>query len=324
MKAAVIERQGGPENIVFRTWPDPEIGANDVLVRVKACGLNHLDIFVRRGMPGMTVPMPFISGGDIAGVVEAVGAEVNGIDIGARVLLDPSVPDGMMGEEIQGGLAELAACPASHVVPIPDGVSFEQAACLPVAYGTALRMLERARLAAGETVLVLGASGGVGNAVVQLAKQIGARVIACAGSPEKCQQLIELGADETIDYNAEDFSREAWRLTAKQGADVVVNYTGGDTWAPSLRAMRKHGRLVTCGATAGFAPPTDIRYIWVRELEILGSNGWTTDGIRSLLDDVAAGRIQPIISHTFALSETRAAEELMEARGIFGKILLIP
>ncbi len=324
MKAAVIEQQGGPENIVFRTWPDPQIGPTDVLVRVKACGLNHLDIFVRRGMPGMAVPMPFISGGDIAGTVEAVGTEVDGIAIGTRVLLDPSGPDGMMGEEIQGGLAELARCPASHVVPIPAGVSFEQAACLPVAYGTALKMLERGRLAAGETILVLGASGGVGNAVVQLAKQVGARVIACAGSPEKCQQLLELGADETIDYNAEDFSREAWRLTAKQGVDVVINYTGGDTWAPSLRAMRKHGRLVTCGATAGFAPPTDIRYIWVRELEILGSNGWTTDGIRSLLDDVAAGRIKPIISHTFPLSETRAAEELMEARGIFGKILLIP
>ncbi|MHA1567475.1 MAG: zinc-binding dehydrogenase [Alphaproteobacteria bacterium] len=325
MKAAVIEEQGGPENIVYRDWPDPLPGHEDVLIHVKACGLNHLDIFVRRGMPGMPVPMPFISGGDIAGIVEAVGDQVQGIKIGARVLLNPSTPDGMMGEQIQGGLAELACCPASHVIPIPSSVTFEQAACLPVAYGTARRMLlTRARLKAGQTVLVLGASGGVGNAAVQIAKQVGARVIACAGSEEKCQRLTQIGADHVINYNQQDFSREAWRLTDKKGVDVVVNFTGGDSWVPSLRAMRKQGRLVTCGATAGFDPKTDIRYIWIRELEILGSDGWTTDDIATLLDDVAAGHIEPIISHVFPLEQARAAEELMEARGIFGKILLVP
>ncbi len=325
MKAAVIEEQGGPENIVYRDWPDPTPGRQDVLIRVKACGLNHLDIFVRRGMPGMPVPMPFISGGDIAGIVEAVGDQVQGIKIGARVLLNPSTPDGMMGEQIQGGLAELARCPASHVIPIPAAVTFEQAACLPVAYGTARRMLlTRARLQAGETVLVLGASGGVGNAAVQIAKQIGARVIACAGSEEKCQRLTQIGADHIINYNEQDFSREAWHLTQKKGVDVVVNFTGGDTWVPSLRAMRKRGRLVTCGATAGFDPQTDIRYIWIRELEILGSDGWTSDDIAALLDDVAGGQLEPIISHVFPLAQARAAEELMEARGIFGKILLVP
>ncbi len=325
MKAAVIEQQGGPENIVYRNWPDPRPGSGDVLVRVKACGLNHLDIFVRRGMPGLPVPMPFISGGDIAGIVEFVGGEVSGLKVGARVLLNPSTPAGMMGEQIQGGLAELAVCPASHVVPIPSGVTFEQAACLPVAYGTARRMLlTRAKLKAGQTILILGASGGVGSAAVQIAKHIGARVIACAGTDEKCQRLSQIGADHVINYHEQDFSREAWRLTDKEGVDVAINFTGGDTWVPSLRAIRKQGCLVTCGATAGFDPQTDIRYIWTRELDILGSDGWTTQDIAALLDDVAGQRLEPIISHVFPLEHAREAEELMEARGIFGKILLVP
>jgi alcohol dehydrogenase len=325
MKALVIERQGGSENLAYRDWPDPDARAGDVLIRVKACGLNHLDIFVRRGMPGFPVPIPFISGGDIAGVVEAVGAGVSDFAPGDRVVFNPVTPEGMIGEQIQGGLAELARAPASHTVRIPDGVSFEQAACLPVAYGTARRMLhERARLHAGELVLVLGASGGVGNAAVQIARNLGAKVIACAGSQDKCRRLEALGAHHVIDYGREDFSREAWRLSGKAGVDLVVNFTGGETWAPSLRTLKKGGRLVTCGATAGFDPKTDIRYIWVRELTVLGSNGWTTDDIRALLDDVAKGRITPVISHVLPLAQGREAEDLMESRAIFGKVLVVP
>jgi alcohol dehydrogenase len=204
-------------------------------------------------------------------------------------------------------------------------VSFEQAACLPVAYGTARRMLhERARLQAGELVLVLGASGGVGNAAVQIARNLGAKVIACAGSQDKCRRLEALGAHHVIDYGREDFSREAWRLSGKAGVDLVVNFTGGETWAPSLRTLKKGGRLVTCGATAGFDPKTDIRYIWVRELTVLGSNGWITDDIRALLDDVAKGRITPVISHVLPLAQGREAEDLMESRAIFGKVLVVP
>ncbi len=325
MKALVIERQGGPEGLVYREWPDPEVRPMDVLVRVRVCGLNHLDIFVRRGMPGFPVPMPFISGGDIAGEVAAVGASVTRFAIGDRVVLNPVTPEGMLGEELPGGLAEFVRCPESHVIPIPDGVDMEQAACLPVAYGTARRMLlDRARLQDGETILVLGASGGVGNAAVQIARNLGATVIACAGSDEKCARLAEMGAHHTINYTIVDFSREAWRLSGKRGVDVVVNYTGGETWVPSLKTLRKQGRLVTCGATAGFDPPTDLRYIWVRELSILGSNGWTTADIEALLDDVAAQRITPVISHRFALSEGRAAEEMMERRAMFGKVLVLP
>ncbi len=325
MKAVVIEQQGGPENLVYRDWPDPKPGPGQVLVRIKACGLNHLDIFVRRGMPGHPVATPFISGGDIAGVVEALGPEVEGVAVGTRVVLNPATPEGMMGEEIQGGMAELAVAPASHLVALPEAVGFEQAACLPVAYGTARRMLlTRARLEAGETVLVLGASGGVGTGAVQIARNLGAKVIACAGSAEKCRRLEALGVHHVINYHEEDFSRVAWRLSGKAGVEVVVNFTGGETWVPALRSLRKGGRMVTCGATAGFDPKTDLRYIWVRELSVLGSNGWTTEDIRALVDEVAAGRIEPIIDRTYPLAEARAAEERMESRGLFGKVLLLP
>lgn len=325
MKAAVIERQGGLDGLVYRDWPDPVPGAGEILVRVRACGLNHLDIFVRRGMPGFPVPVPFVSGGDIAGEVAALGPGVTGLAVGARVLLNPSTPRGMIGEQLPGGMAELVVAPADHAIPIPDGVGFREAACLPVAYGTARKMLiARGRLQPGETVLVLGASGGVGNGCVQIARNLGARVIAAAGDADKLERLRALGADDLINYRETDFSAEAWRLSGRKGVDLVVNFTGGDTWVPSLKALRKGGRLVTCGATAGFDPQTDIRYIWVRELDILGSDGWTTEDIRALLDDVQAGRITPVISHVLPLARAREAEALIEERSIFGKVILEP
>lgn len=325
MKAAVIEAHGGLEQLVYRDWPDPEAGPDDLVVRVRVCGLNHLDIFVRRGMPGLPVPLPFISGGDIAGTVESVGAKVTGFSAGDRVVLNPSSEEGMLGETLPGGMAELVRTKASHAIRLPEAVSFEDAACLPVAYGTAWRMLhERLRLAEGETVLILGASGGVGNAAVQIAKNVGACVFAVTSSEAKGRDLEELGADVVIDTSKVDFSGEAWRLTEKKGVDVVVNYTGGDTWVPSLRCLRKRGRLVTCGATAGFDPKTDLRYIWVRELEILGSDGWTSADIEALLREVSSGRIRPIVHGVFPLSEAREAEKLLEDRAVFGKVLLTP
>ncbi|HXV59235.1 MAG TPA: zinc-binding dehydrogenase, partial [Vicinamibacteria bacterium] len=268
---------------------------------------------------------PFISGGDIAGTVEALGAHVRDLAYGDRVLVNPSSAEGMLGESLPGGMAELVRTPASHAIPLPDGVPFEEAACLPVAYGTARRMLhERAKLRRGETVLVLGASGGVGTAAIQIAKNIGARVVAVTSSASKGQKLLELGAEEVIDSSTTDFSAETWRLSRKQGVDVVVNYTGGETWVPSLRCLKKGGRLVTCGATAGFDPRTDLRYVWVRELTILGSDGWTTEDIRELVDGVDRGRIRPIIDRILPLSEARTAEKLLEDRAVLGKVLLRP
>ncbi len=325
MKAAVIEAQGGVENITYRDWEDPVPGPADVIVRVGACGLNHLDIFVRRGMPGFPVPMPFISGGDISGTIQSTGNEVSGWAPGDRVTLNPQTENGMIGEELIGGLAEFVRVPAANLVSLPDHVSFETAASIPINYGTAHRMLfTRGRLVAGETMLVLGASGGVGLACVQFGKMVGARVIAAAGSQEKCDRLIEIGADHVINYTGEDFSRAAWTLTGKQGCDVVVNFTGGDTWAPSFRATRRGGRVLTCGATAGHDPRTDLRFLWVRELDVLGSNSYSQDDVARSVGLVASGELAPVVSHVLPLKELARAETLMEERDFFGKIVLVP
>lgn len=325
MKAAVIEAQGGIENIAYREFPDPEPGSDDVLVRVRACGLNHLDIFVRRGMPGFPVPMPFISGGDIAGVIDGVGANVDGWAVGDRVTLNPQTDDGMIGEELLGGLAELVRVPAKNLVRMSDDMAFETAAAIPINYGTAHRMLfTRGRLAAGELMLVLGASGGVGQACVHYGKMIGATVIAAAGSADKCDRLTEMGADHVINYAEDNFSAEAWKMSGKQGCDVVVNFTGGDTWVPSLRCAKPGGRVLTCGATAGHGPETDLRFIWVRELDVLGSNSYTQDDVARSVGYVADGRFTPVVSHSFPLDRLGEAETLMEDRGFFGKIVVVP
>jgi alcohol dehydrogenase len=325
MKAAVIEKQGGLENLVYRDWPDPVPREGEVLLRVRACGLNHLDIFVRRGMPGFPVAVPFISGGDIAGEIAAVGPRVNGWSVGDRVALHPVTHEGMMGEEIPGGMAEYVRVPTENLIRLAPGLDFATAAAVPIAYGTAIRMLfEIGKIESSDLVLVLGASGGVGIACVQIAKMLGARVIAAAGSEDKCKKLRGTGADYTIDYSKQDFSREAWTLSGKSGVDVVVNYTGGDTWIPSLRALKRRGKLLTCGATAGFDTRNDMRFIWVRELQILGSNGYSKQDVATALDHAGAGRVKPVISHRLPLSEAREAERLMEDRKFFGKIVLLP
>lgn len=325
MKAAVIERQGGLENIVYRDWPDPTPGPDDVVVRVRACGLNHLDIFVRRGMPGFPVPMPFISGGDVAGEVAALGSAVADWRIGERVIVNPQTDGGMMGEEIPGGFAELVRVPAKNLLRLPAPIGFATGAAIPINYGTAQRMLTtHGRIQAGESILIVGASGGVGIACLQIAKLHGLRTIVVAGSAEKCMRLKALGADAMIDMSAGDFSRAAWALTGKQGVDVVVNNTGGDTWVPSLRTLKKGGRLITCGATAGYDPKEDLRFIWVRELKVLGSNSYTQDDIATALAAVAAGKLEPVVTERLPLARLADAEAMMEARAFFGKIVLEP
>ena len=324
MKAAVIERQGGIENIVFRDFPDPEIGPGDIKVRVRACGLNHFDLFVRRGMPGFPVPMPFISGGDIAGEVAGLGAEVRNWEIGERVLVDPLTDEGMIGEKLLGGMAQYVRVPQDYAIKLDPRLSFEQAAALPANYGSTFRMLvTNGEIRKDDLILVLGASGGVGTATVQVAKMHGARVIACAGSDEKCRRLEALGADYTINYSALDFSREAWNLSEKKGVDVVVNFTGGDTWVPSLRTLKHRGKLLTCGATGGFDPKTDIRYIWQRELRVIGSNGYTKEDVTKGMMGVADGRLKIPEIRTFPLEQLGEAEALMESRDFFGKIVII-
>ena len=326
MRAIVVKAHGGLDQIALVDWPEPKAAPGQAVVTVRACGLNYLDIFVRRGMPGLPVQMPRIPGGDISGVVADVGAGVRRDWIGRRVLVDPHIkPGGALGEHDHGGLCERIAIDAENLIALPDDVSFEDAAALPIAYGTAWRMMRtRGQVRAGETVLILGASGGVGTACVQIAKNAGATVLACASSAAKLDRLRALGADHLIDYTREDFSARAWELTGRRGCDVIVNYTGGDTWVPSLRALARHGRLLTCGATAGYDPPTDIRYIWRREVNIVGANGWTRPDLEELLEEVRHGRIRPIIDRVFPLEESREAMRIVEDREVFGKVLVRP
>ncbi len=326
MRAIVIHEHGGRDKLTLEPdWPTPRAGAGRVVVRVHACSLNHLDVFVRRGMPGKRTPLPFISGGDIAGTIAEVGPEVSGIGVGERVLVDPAIDHGAIGEDAPGGLAEFALMPAANLIPLPDGISFDQAASLPIAYGTAWRMLRtRGRVRPGEHILILGASGGVGTACVQIAKMAGCVVYAAASTDDKLARLRALGADHLINYRNGDFDREVWRLTNKRGADVVVDYTGAETWVRSLRSLGRGGRLLTCGATTGYDPKTDIRYIWARELTIVGSDGWTRSDLLALLDATRAGQIRPVIDRVLPLAQTAEGERLLEDREVFGKVVIHP
>ncbi|ALS29939.1 NADPH:quinone oxidoreductase [Paenibacillus sp. 32O-W] len=325
MRAALILKHGDIDNVVVRDHPKPVPGPGEVLIAVKACGLNHLDIFVRRGIPGRTLELPHISGGDIAGEVAEVGPGVDNVQPGDSVLIDPLVNGQALGEDLTGGLAEYAKVPAANCIPLPEGISYEEAAALPIAYGTAWRMLiTRGQLKAGETILILGASGGVGTAAVQIAKQVGATVIAAAGSDSKLEQLKQLGADYLINYNKDDFSKETWKITEKNGADVIVDYTGKETWPKSIRACKKGGRILTCGATTGFEAVTDLRYVWVREISILGSNAWERRDLETLLELVVQGKLKPVIDRVLPLEEIREAHRLIEGREIFGKVIIKP
>jgi alcohol dehydrogenase len=337
MKAAVVREHGGPDRLTYETdFPDPRAGEGDVVVAVKAASLNYHDVFTRRGMPGIKVPMPAIMGLDVAGEIAEVGPGVTGWKKGDRVLVDPinRVEGGLMGETVHGGLAELCRARAHQLVRIPDGVSFADAAALPVAYGTALRMMvTNGHVAKGEKVLILGASGGVGVCCLQLAKLAGCEVVACAGTDAKARRLTELGADRTINYIEKDFVKEVYAMYGKPtrrgggthlGVDVVVNYTGGDTWVPSLKVLKVGGRLLTCGATAGYAPQEDIRFIWTFELKVLGSNGWMRSDIETLLKMVQEGKLKVLVDKAFPLKEAREALRVIEDREVFGKIVVTP
>jgi len=326
MQAALIHEHGGPERIVVESIATPAPGPGEALVKVGACAINHLDIFVRRGMPGLPVPLPHIGGGDIAGWVEAIGPKVSGVRVGAAVLVDPVIEgEGMLGETRRGGLAEYVTVPAGNLLPLPDEGRMADYASLPVAYGTARRMLlTRAGLVAGETVVVVGASGGVGVGCVQLGKLAGARVIACTSSETKGEKLRELGADDVVVAKDGQFGKQVWELTGKVGADVVVDYSGKDTWPQSLRAVRKRGRLVCCGATSGYDAITDLRYLWVREIDVRGSDGWSRGDLIELCRLVQTRRLRPVIHRVFPLSRVRDAIEELEERRAFGKVIVVP
>ena len=335
MKAVFFERHGGINVLQYGDFPDPQVQSGWVTVKVKACSLNYLDVFSRRGMPGIRISLPSITGGDCVGEISELGADVTGWAVGQRVLVDPlyweskSGKFSMLGETCKGALAEYCTVHHSQLIPLPNDISDEEAACLPVAYGTSHRMLiTRGQVKAGETVLILGASGGVGTSALLIAKMLGAVVIAAAGSDEKCAKLTELGADETINYSRTDFHAYCKQTTGSLfsggGYDVVVNFTGGETWAPSLRCIKLGGRLLTCGATAGFDPQTDIRYIWTGELNVLGSNGWKREDLLALLNLVKTKQLTPVIDQVLPLAQGIRACKLLEERQFFGKIVVKP
>jgi len=336
MRAAVTQAHGDRSQLRYVTdYPDPIPGPDDVVIRVAACAVNYHDVFTRRGMPGITIPLPVIVGSDMAGEIAAVGGDVTAWRVGDRVLVDPVIRTGprygMIGEIVDGGRAEFVKVPAALLTRVPDNVALEDAAALPLAYGTARRMMiTRGRVAAGERVLILGASGGVGVACVQLAKLLGAEVIACSSSATKLERLRTLGADHVVDYTGEPLEQAVRALVGKPrtngsgGVDVAINFTGGDTWVPTQKCVRLGGRVLTCGATAGFDVHMDMRYLWTFEQELIGSDGWSMDDLVDLMSRIGAGQFRPVIDKMLPLAAVAEAERLLEDREVFGKVLLRP
>lgn len=342
MKATIFKQHGGPEVLEYLDVPDPEILANEVLVEVKACALNHLDIFVRRGMPGIEIPLPHILGNDVAGVVREVGELVTWVKTGDEVMVQPGVSCGhceaclsgrdnfcreydIVGYRRNGGYADLVAVPGANIIPKPSGLSWEEAAALPLVTITAWHMLvTRAAVQPGEDVLVHAAGSGVGSIAIQVAKLRGARVITTASSDEKLEKARELGADETINYTRDDWPKEVKRLTDRKGVDVVVEHTGAATWPGSISALKNNGRLVTCGATSGFDARTDLRQVFYRHLTLLGSFMGSKAELLEAMKFVAQGKIRAVVDRVLPLNEARQAHELLESRGQFGKVVLRP
>lgn len=340
MKAVFFRRHGGNEVLEYGDWPDPRPGPGEVVVAIRAAALNHLDIFVRNGVPD--VPLPQVPGADGSGVVEEIGEGVTGLTPGDRVLIQPGlfceacefcrsgeqtlcVKYGIVGEHAPGTFAEKALVPARNLFPIPDRLSFEQAAAFPLSYETAWRMIvTRGSVRPGETVLIHGVGGGVAWAALEIAVLCGARVIATTSEEEKAGAARAAGAELVIDYRKEKVGDAVRKHTARRGVDVVVDSVGEKTWMTSLKNVRRGGRIVTCGATTGPNPVEEIRLIFWKQFAILGSTMASDHEFRALLQAVAAGRLTPRIDRVFPLSEARAAYELLEAGRQFGKVVLVP
>ncbi|HEX9688217.1 MAG TPA: zinc-binding dehydrogenase [Thermoanaerobaculia bacterium] len=340
MKAVFFRRHGGNEVLEYGDWPDPLPGPGEVVLGIRAAALNHLDLFARDGIPG--VPLPQVPGADGAGVVEEIGEGVTGLARGERVLIQPGLFCGVcefclggeqslceqyriLGEHAPGTFAEKALVPARNLFPIPERLSFEQAAAFPLSYETAWRLIiTRGAVHPGDTVLIHGVGGGVGWAALEIALLCGARVIATTSGEEKRGAARAAGAELVIDYTKEDVGEAVRKHTAKRGVDVVIDSVGEKTWMTSLRAARRGGRIVTCGATTGPNPPEEIRLIFWKHLSILGSTMANDREFRALLQAVAAGRLAPRIDRVFPLAEAPAAYRLLEEGRQFGKIVLVP
>jgi NADPH:quinone reductase-like Zn-dependent oxidoreductase len=334
MKALLLRQHGGLDNLeLVGDYPMPQAIAGHVVIRVRASSFNFHDLFTVKGMPGIKVPLPVIIGLDMAGEIAEVGEGVTGWKPGDRVLVNPvNKKKGLMGEMLDGGMAEYCLVAADQLVAIPEGVDFAQAASLPVAYGTAHRMLiTHNTVKKGDKVLVLGASGGVGTGCVMLAKLLGAEVIACASSEHKLQRLKDMGADHVVDYTKVDWSKWAVEKYGKPqrrsydgGVDVVVNFTGGDTWVPSLRCIKRGGKLLVCGASAGHDPKEDLRYVWSFEINIQGSNSFYDDDLKGLMALIQVGKMKPVIDKVLPLDQAVEGLRLIEDREVIGKVIVAP
>lgn len=341
MKAIQYHTHGGNDVLTWSDIPEPTPGPGEVRLKIHAAGLNHLDIHVRRGLPGMKVPLPHIPGCDGAGVIDAIGTDVKGYAIGDRVLINPGkscgtcercsagemscCPSyGILGEHTNGSMAEKVVIPAMNAIPIPDSMSFEMAAAAPLVAVTAWSMVvTKANVRPGQKVLVMGAASGVSSMAIQMAKLLGATVFSTASSPEraaKAKQLLPV--DEMILYKEEPVDKTVKRLTNGKGVDVVIEHVGGDQWVRCLRALKNGGTLVTCGATAGFDPKEDLRHIFFRQLRVLGSTMGNNAELNEALRLVFKGTIKPIIDSTFSMKDARSAFERLESGQAFGKVIL--
>jgi len=342
MKAARHHQHGGPDVLVYEDIPEPKIRPDQILVRVRACALNHLDLFVRAGIPGIKIPMPHILGSDIAGEVVQAGELCERVQPGWRVALSPGLSCrqcdqcvsgndnlcrryALFGYAVDGGNAELVAAPEYSAIRIPDDFTFEEAAAAPLVFLTAWHMLmARARLQPGEDVLVLSASSGVGSAAIQIAKMFQCRVIATAGGDAKLAKARELGADHAIDHYRQNISAEVRRITEKRGVDVVFEHVGVATWQRSLESLAPAGRLVTCGATTGYDAGIDLRFLFSKQWSLLGSFMGTMGELRQVLQFVFRRQLKPVIDRVYPLAEIRAAHERLEKKEQFGKVIVTP
>ncbi len=340
MKAIRFHQHGGPEVLKYEEVPEPQLRQDQVLVRVKACALNHLDLFVRSGVPG--VPLPQIPGSDISGDVAEVGEYITDLKPGTRVLLAPMsfcnhceaclrgeqnfCPEfSVLGYRVPGGDCEYIAAPRSNVIPIPPEMTYDEAAAVPLVFLTAWHMLvARAKIRPGQLILVLGAGSGVGSAAIQIAKLWGCRVIATAGDERKLDRARELGADYVIDHYKQKISDEVKKITAKRGVDVVFEHVGSATWTESMKSLRPGGTIVTCGATTGGEVGFDIRFLFSRQLSFLGSFMGTMGDLNEVLAHVFAGRLKPVVDRSFPLREAAAAHEYLANSSMFGKVILNP
>ncbi|MFQ5664557.1 MAG: zinc-binding dehydrogenase [Terriglobia bacterium] len=340
MKAITFSKHGGPEVLRYREVPEPKIGPGEVLVRVRACALNHLDLWVRNGLPGVQIPLPHIPGSDIAGEVARAGEGVSRVKVGQKVVLAPGMSCNtcdtclagqdnlcrrytLFGYMVDGGCAEYVRAPEVNALPMPAALGFEEAAAVPLVFLTAWHMLiTRAQLKPGEEVLVVGAGSGVGSAAIQIAKLHGVRVLATAGTDAKLKQAKELGADELINHRKEEIAEEVKKRTNRRGVDVVFEHVGKATWEKSLASLAPRGRLVTCGATTGGEVRLDIRFLFTRQWSLLGSYMGTRGELHTVLKLVERGKLRPVVDRVFPLAEAANAHAHLENREQFGKVVL--